>query len=156
MLDTPIGVLRILASERGLRRVMLPGDTDAVSLPTVSDVGNQIEANAARQLTSYFNGERTEFDLPLDLVGTEFQIAVWTALATVPFGERISYKTQAARVGRPKAVRAVGGANGRNPIPIILPCHRVVGANGQLTGYSGGVVIKEALLRLEAEVVGSW
>ena len=103
----------------------------------------------ARQLAEYFAGRRTGFDLPLDLRGTPFQLAVWQSLAAVPYGRTVSYSQQAAAVSRPKAVRAVGQANGRNPVPIVLPCHRVVGANGSLTGFGGGLDIKLSLLRHE-------
>jgi len=108
-------------------------------------------AVARQQLTEYFAGERREFDLPLKLDGTEFQMSVLRALQQIPYGETTSYAEIAERVGRPKAVRAVGAANGRNPIPIIVPCHRVIGSHGDLTGFGGGLDTKEALLRLEAE-----
>ena len=106
---------------------------------------------ARQQLTEYFAGERRAFDLPLKLSGTEFQMSVLHALQQIPYGETTSYAEIAERIGRPKAVRAVGAANGRNPIPIIVPCHRVVGSHGDLTGFGGGLDTKEALLRLEAE-----
>ena len=106
---------------------------------------------ARQQLTEYFAGERREFDLPLKLSGTEFQMSVLHALQQIPYGETTSYSDIAERIGRPKAVRAVGAANGRNPIPIIVPCHRVIGSHGDLTGFGGGLDTKEALLRLEAE-----
>jgi len=105
----------------------------------------------SRQLREYFTGERREFDLPLKLSGTEFQVSVLEALQNIPYGETTSYGEIAKRIGRPKAVRAVGAANGRNPIPIIVPCHRVIGSTGDLTGFGGGLDTKEALLRLEAE-----
>ena len=104
-----------------------------------------------RQLTEYFAGERKEFDLPLSLSGTEFQISVLEALQRIPYGETTSYGAVAKQIGRPKAMRAVGAANGRNPIPIIVPCHRVIGTSGDLTGFGGGLDTKAALLRLEAE-----
>jgi methylated-DNA-[protein]-cysteine S-methyltransferase len=102
-------------------------------------------------LREYFAGDRKEFDLPLKLSGTEFQVSVLEALQDIPYGETTSYGEIARRIGRPKAVRAVGAANGRNPIPIVVPCHRVIGATGDLTGFGGGLDTKEALLRLEAE-----
>ncbi|MEJ2274283.1 MAG: methylated-DNA--[protein]-cysteine S-methyltransferase [Woeseiaceae bacterium] len=108
-------------------------------------------AEACRQLREYFAGERREFDLPLSLTGTDFQVSVLRALRDIPYGETVSYGDIARRVGRPKAVRAVGAANGRNPIPIVIPCHRVIGSTGDLTGFGGGLDTKEALLRLEAE-----
>jgi methylated-DNA-[protein]-cysteine S-methyltransferase len=106
---------------------------------------------AKRQLDEYFAGERTTFDLPLKLKGTDFQLAVLEELQKIPYGETASYREVAERIGRPRAMRAVGAANGRNPIPIIVPCHRVIGAGGELTGFGGGLETKEALLRLEAE-----
>jgi methylated-DNA-[protein]-cysteine S-methyltransferase len=150
-LDTPIGEL------------LLAGDDDALSLvsfpegsmrrdPAPDWIYNEKPFVAARrQLTEYFAGERREFDLPLKLSGTEFQMSVLEALQQIPYGETTSYADIAERVGRPKAVRAVGAANGRNPIPIIVPCHRVIGSHGELTGFGGGLDTKEALLRLEAE-----
>lgn len=106
-------------------------------------------AAATAQLAEYFAGERQEFDIPLDLTGTDFQRAAWSALVSVPFGETRSYRQQAEAIGRPKAVRAIGAANGRNPVPIVLPCHRIVGSDGSLTGYGGGLPIKEYLLNHE-------
>ena len=101
------------------------------------------------QLDAYFAGELKNFDLPLDLKGTPFQLKAWKTLCTIPYGETLSYKEQALRMGKPSAVRAVGAANGRNPISIIVPCHRVIGSNGQLTGYGGGLKAKTTLLNLE-------
>lgn len=106
------------------------------------------------QLAEYFDGKRKTFSLPLKLSGTEFQVSVLEALQDIPYGETASYGDVARRIGRPKAVRAVGAANGRNPIPIIVPCHRVIGSGGDLTGFGGGLDTKEALLRLEAENSG--
>ena len=106
---------------------------------------------AMRQLGEYFDGTRREFDLPLKLNGTEFQLDVLRELQQIPYGETTSYGAIAKSIGRPKASRAVGAANGRNPIPIIVPCHRVIGSTGDLTGFGGGIDTKEALLRLEAE-----
>jgi methylated-DNA-[protein]-cysteine S-methyltransferase len=149
--DSPIGEL------------LLAGDDDALSLvsfpegsmrrdPEPDWIYNEKPFTAARQqLTEYFAGARREFDLPLKLSGTEFQLSVLHALQQIPYGETTSYSDIAERIGRPKAVRAVGAANGRNPIPIIVPCHRVIGSHGDLTGFGGGLDTKEALLRLEAE-----
>ena len=106
---------------------------------------------AARQLEEYFAGQRKEFSLPLAPKGTEFQLRVWQALLQIPYGETRSYGELAAMVGNPKACRAVGGANHRNPLSILIPCHRVVGTGGSLTGYAGGLAIKELLLKLESE-----
>lgn len=107
---------------------------------------------AERQLAEYFLGDRREFDLPLEPEGTEFQLSVWQVLRTIPYGETISYGEQARRLGDAKKARAVGGANGKNPLSIVVPCHRVIGASGALTGFGGGVDVKETLLRLEKEV----
>jgi methylated-DNA-[protein]-cysteine S-methyltransferase len=106
---------------------------------------------ARQQLEEYFAGDRKDFDLALHLSGTEFQVRVLEELQRIPYGETTSYSDIAARIGRPKAMRAVGAANGRNPIPIIIPCHRVIGSGGDLTGFGGGLDTKAALLRLEAE-----
>ncbi|MGR5336182.1 methylated-DNA--[protein]-cysteine S-methyltransferase [Vibrio gigantis] len=108
---------------------------------------------AVKQLDEYFAGKRTSFDLPLQPKGTDFQLKAWVALTTIPYGETISYGEQAKRMENPKAVRAVGGANGKNPFSIVVPCHRVIGANGTLTGYTGGMNRKEWLLDFERSVV---
>jgi methylated-DNA-[protein]-cysteine S-methyltransferase len=108
-------------------------------------------AEARRQLAEYFTGERQAFELPLKKTGTPFQLRVLDALEEIPYGETVSYADIAERIGQPKAVRAVGAANGRNPLPIVIPCHRVIGKSGDLTGFGGGLDTKEALLRLEAE-----
>ncbi len=107
------------------------------------------------QLTSYFAGTLTTFSIPLQPAGTEFQLAAWNALTKIPFGETSTYARQAERIGKPTAVRAVGAANGRNPIPIIVPCHRVIGSNGTLTGFAGGLDAKRWLLDHERHVAGS-
>jgi len=150
-MDSPIGEL------------LLAGDDDALSMvgfpkgkmrrdPEPDWIYNEKPfAEAVKQLDEYFAGERREFDLPLRLDGTEFQLLVLQELQQIPYGETLSYRDIAERIGRPKAMRAVGAANGRNPIPIIVPCHRVIGAGGDLTGFGGGLDTKEALLRLEAE-----
>ncbi len=141
--ETPIGELTLVASEAGLRAVHWPGrEPDPVAVPGDSAV---LDA-AAAPLRGSFAGERTDFDLPLDLVGTDFQVDAWRALAEIPYGATVSYAEQASRLGRPAAVRAVGAANGRNPLPIVLPCHRVVGSDGSLTGFGGGLGVKRALL----------
>jgi len=135
---------------------MWPVERDGrISLPSemVPDATHPILKAARVQLEEYFAGERTEFDLPLDLRGTEFQQSAWKALASIPYGETASYSEQAERIGRPRAVRAIGAANGRNPVSIVLPCHRVVGASGDLTGFAGGIETKRDLLAFEANVV---
>lgn len=110
---------------------------------------------AAKQLDEYFAGQRTRFDLPLEPKGSDFQLKAWVALTSIPYGETISYGEQAKRMDNPKAVRAVGGANGKNPFSIVVPCHRVIGANGTLTGYTGGMNRKEWLLSFELKMVNS-
>jgi methylated-DNA-[protein]-cysteine S-methyltransferase len=110
-------------------------------------------ASATRQLCEYFDGDRRGFELPLDPVGTPFQLRCWLALRSIPYGTTISYGEQARRLGHPRGARAVGGANARNPISIVLPCHRVVGADGTLTGYGGGLAAKRVLLDHEQRVL---
>ena len=150
-LDTPIGELLLAGDDDGLCLVSFPEGAMRRD-PEPDWIYNEKPfAAALRQLTEYFAGERRTFDLPLKLSGTEFQMSVLQALQEIPYGETTSYADIAERVGRPKAVRAVGAANGRNPIPIIVPCHRVIGSHGDLTGFGGGLDTKEALLRLEAE-----
>jgi methylated-DNA-[protein]-cysteine S-methyltransferase len=149
-IDTLIGRLRLLATDRGLREVLWAGDP--MPAGTKRDADPALEA-AARQLQEYFDGSRRAFDLPLDLDGTAFQRSAWLALQTIPFGTTVSYGEQARRLGHPGAARAVGAANGRNPLPIVLPCHRLVGARGELTGYGGGIDVKEALLEHERRVL---
>jgi methylated-DNA-[protein]-cysteine S-methyltransferase len=150
-LDTPIGELLLAGDEEALSLVSFPEGSMRRD-PEDDWIYNEKPFAAARQqLTEYFDGKRREFDLPLKLSGTEFQLSVLEALQNIPYGETTSYSDIAERIGNPKAVRAVGAANGRNPIPIIVPCHRVIGSHGDLTGFGGGLDTKEALLRLEAE-----
>ena len=150
-LDTPIGELLLAGDEDGLSLVSFPEGSMRRDPEPDWIYKEKPFGEARRQLAEYFAGERREFDLPLKLSGTEFQMSVLEALQKIPYGETTSYAEIAERVGRPKAVRAVGAANGRNPIPIIVPCHRVIGSHGELTGFGGGLDTKEALLRLEAE-----
>lgn len=144
VVETPIGPLALTATPRGLARIDWdgPGGGDA-----------RILDQAAAQLHEYFAGERTRFDLPLELAGTEFQRLAWTALAEIPYATTRSYAEQARRIGRPTAIRAVGAANGRNPLPIVLPCHRVLGADGSLTGFGGGLHVKRYLLEHEGALL---
>jgi methylated-DNA-[protein]-cysteine S-methyltransferase len=150
-IETPIGTLTLVASGAGLRAVLWPGDDpDRVRLGECSeDAAHPVLAATAVQLEEYFRGERVEFDLPLDPVGTDFQLAAWEALRQIPFGTTISYGDQAARMGDRRKARAVGAANGRNPLSIVVPCHRVVGSTGSLTGFAGGVDTKAWLLAHE-------
>ena len=150
-LATPVGDLLLAGDDDGLHLIGFPKGKMRHD-PEADWIFNEKPfAEACRQLEQYFAGARKEFDLPLHLSGTDFQVQVLEALQEIPYGQTTSYGEIARRIGRPKAMRAVGAANGRNPIPIIIPCHRVIGSSGDLTGFGGGLDIKEALLRLEAE-----
>jgi len=150
-LDTPIGELLLAGEDGALSMIGFPKGSMRRE-PEADWIFNETQMSDARQqLREYFSGERRDFDLPLKLSGTEFQVSVLEALQGIPYGETTSYGEIAKRIGRPKAVRAVGAANGRNPIPIVVPCHRVIVSTGDLTGFGGGLDTKEALLRLEAE-----
>ncbi|MFZ5638236.1 MAG: methylated-DNA--[protein]-cysteine S-methyltransferase [Pseudomonadota bacterium] len=152
-LETPIGTLTLVADAVGLRHIEFPSNRHPADRagwrPDAQGAAADTLALAAGQLRDYFAGERTTFDLPLAPHGTPFQCEVWRLLATIPYGKTWRYRDLAQALGKPAAVRAVGAANGRNPLPIVLPCHRVIGADGGLTGFGGGLPIKEALLRLE-------
>jgi len=152
MMASPVGELKLVASERGLSAILWENDDPArVRLgPLVENDSHPILIEAERQIGEYFAGTRKAFELPLDFHGTEFQKNVWAALIAIPYGETRSYAEIARAVGRPTAFRAVGAANGRNPISIIAPCHRVIGTSGALTGFAGGLKAKELLLGLEA------
>ena len=146
---SPIGPLLLAAEDSGLREIRFAnGEHPASPDSTWQEDPSQL-VEPIRQLRAYFAGELETFDLPLKPQGTPFQIKVWKLLCDIPYGETISYGELARRIGNPKASRAVGLANGSNPIPIIIPCHRVIGSNGKLTGYGGGLPIKEKLLALE-------
>ncbi len=158
-ISSPIGPLLIASTEKGLCLIEFGSDELAVlslsrwvskhllgSAPVQKDERNR---KVITQLEEYFSGKRKVFDCPLDLYGTPFQKKVWLELSKIPYGETRSYKQIALGIGASKAVRAIGGANNRNPIPIIIPCHRVIGSNGELVGYGGGLPIKEHLLHLE-------
>jgi methylated-DNA-[protein]-cysteine S-methyltransferase len=148
-IDSPIGELLLAGHSGGLRRLWMspfriqPGWTHDPG--TFADVHEQLD--------QYFAGERHEFDVELDLVGNDFELSVWDALLGIPYGETASYGDIAKRIGTPSAARAVGMANGRNPVALIVPCHRVIGSNGSLTGYGGGLERKRFLLELEAGVL---
>jgi len=150
-LDTPIGELLLAGDDDALAMIGFPKGSMRRNPEPDWIFNEQKLATARRQLREYFDGARRDFDLPLKLSGTEFQVSVLKALQEIPYGETVSYGEIARRIGRPRAVRAVGAANGRNPLPIVVPCHRVIGATGDLTGFGGGLDTKEALLRLEAE-----
>ena len=153
--DSPIGPLLLTATERGLSRLYMDAPRYAPLVPhpewreDAAQHAPQL-AQARTQLDEYFAGRRTQFEIALDLHGTPFQQSVWRALMDIDYGETISYGELARRIANPKAVRAVGWANGRNPVSIVVPCHRVIGADGSLTGYGGGVDRKQFLLELEA------
>lgn len=154
-LQAPFGMLTVVASERGVRYITFEEDAHPksyVGMHVVDDVSHPVVAETLKQLREYLDGSRTAFDVPLDLVGTEFQVEAWNALAKIPYAGTVSYAQQAASIGRPKATRAIGSANGRNPVVIVLPCHRVVGADGSLTGFGGGLHVKSWLLDLEKQV----
>ena len=151
VIDSPVGRLKLVASDEGLAAILWEHDRPGrVRLNAGGeDAGHPLLLETERQLVEYFRGERKVFDLALDMSGTAFQRSVWNALLTIPFGETRSYSQIARQIGSPDAVRAVGAANGRNPIAIIAPCHRVVGATGKLTGFAGGLDAKARLLSLE-------
>ena len=150
VLSTPIGPLTLEGGDAGLAVIWF-GERESPGAPRGE---HPVLDLTRRQLEEYFAGERRTFDLPLDVsAGTEFQREAWLALAAIPYGTTTTYGRQAERIGRPRAVRAVGAANGRNPLPVVLPCHRVVGASGGLTGFGGGLDVKRALLDLEQGVL---
>ena len=151
MVDSPVGKLTLVATDEGLAAILWQKDRPArVGLRVeVEDDRHPVLLETARQLEEYFAGRRKQFTVKLDVVGTPFQRKVWNALLTIPFGETRSYGQIAAQIGNPGAARAVGAANGRNPVSIIAPCHRVIGSTGKLTGFGGGLDTKAQLLALE-------
>ena len=150
-LDTPIGDLLLAGDDEALCLVGFPQGSMRREPDADWIYSEKPFAEARKQLTEYFAGDRQSFDLNLRPSGTEFQLRVLDELQKIPYGSTTTYGDVAQRIGRPKAVRAVGAANGRNPIPIIIPCHRVIGSTGKMTGFGGGIPTKEALLRLELE-----
>ena len=152
---SPVGVLTLVASDKGLAAILWENDKPGrVRLgEMIEDADHPVLLETEQQLGAYFAGTLTAFTVPLDFAGTDFQKSVWQALLTIPFGETRSYTEIARQIGRPGAVRAVGAANGRNPISIIAPCHRVIGSNGALTGFAGGLEAKALLLELEGHRV---
>jgi methylated-DNA-[protein]-cysteine S-methyltransferase len=151
MMNSPVGKLTLVAKSSRLTAVLWENDKpNRVRLGPLQEENNSpVLVETEKQLNEYFAGKRNCFELELDFVGTEFQRKVWEALLTIPFGETRSYSDIAVQIGNPRAVRAVGAANGRNPISIIAPCHRVIGASGALTGFAGGLGAKKFLLTLE-------
>lgn len=152
LMDSPVGELKLVANGNRLAAILWENDKpNRVRLPDMVEANDRpILVETERQLHEYFAGARNQFDLALDFQGTDFQKKVWAALLTIPFGETRSYADIAAQIGNINAVRAVGAANGRNPISIVAPCHRVIGASGDLTGFAGGLATKMFLLSLEA------
>jgi methylated-DNA-[protein]-cysteine S-methyltransferase len=150
-IDSPVGKLKLVASAKGLVAILWHNDRPKrVPLgEMVEEPGQKVLVETEKQLTEYFAGERREFELPLDMRGTQFQKDVWDALVGIPFGETRSYGDLARQLGNPAASRAVGAANGKNPISIVVPCHRVIGSSGKLTGFAGGMDIKAHLLAME-------
>ena len=149
-IDSPVGPLVLVASATGLVAVDFGVRPERLS---IDEGPSDVLDRAEQQLAEYFAGDRQDFDLPLEPEGTAFQLSVWQVLRTIPYGQTISYGEQARRLGDANKARAVGGANGKNPLSIVVPCHRVIGASGALTGFGGGISVKESLLRLEQEVV---
>jgi len=156
VMHSPVGELKLVASGKGLVAILWQNDRpERVPLAEMVEDGEQkVLAEAERQLAEYFAGQRRGFELPLDMRGTRFQRDVWEALLGIPYGETRSYGELAKQLGVPDASRAVGAANGRNPISIVVPCHRVIGASGKLTGFAGGLEVKARLLELERGEMG--
>lgn len=150
---SPIGPLTLAASDAGLHAIEFPCAATLDRRMSAVEQGHPVLALVITQLQEYFDGRRREFDLPLAPRGTEFQLKVWHALSSIPYGCTVSYADVARQIGRPTATRAVGAANGRNPLPIVLPCHRVIGADGSLTGFGGGLPAKQFLLQLEGALL---
>src|ERR1700733_487033 len=151
VIPSPIGRLRLVASDEGLAAILWDNDRPrpAYLADLAENPAHPTLLRTEKELNEYFSRKRKTFSVPLDMRGTHFQKQVWEALLAIPFGETRSYAQIANQIGNPKATRAVGAANGQNPIPIIIPCHRVIGANGKLTGFGGGLEIKDQLLALE-------
>lgn len=158
-LKTHIGTIRVAATPRGVCKIALGQETAQDFLGWLERHVGHASSKPGRsglvalvidQIAEYLNGQRREFDLPLDLRGTEFQRRVWSAVAAIPYGQTRTYAEIAQAIGRPSAVRAVGAANGANPLPLVVPCHRVVGSDGSLTGYGGGLDVKRRLLEMES------
>jgi methylated-DNA-[protein]-cysteine S-methyltransferase len=154
-MDSPVGQLKLVATKQGLAAILWEGEDFArVKLAApVPDDNHPILLATERQLREYFRKKRTDFEVPLDFAGTDFQKKVWAALLTIPFGKTKTYGELARQLGDPKMVRAVGGALNKNPVSIIVPCHRVIGASGKLVGFAGGLGNKTRLLQLEGIVV---
>ena len=155
LLKTPIGELLIAGDKNGVTLINFPTGRRKQQPDPDWIYDKRCFAAVENQLLEYFAGKRRQFDIPLRPTGTIFQLQVWHALCTIPYGQTTCYSAIAESIGKPTAARAVGAANGRNPLPILIPCHRVIGKNGHLTGFGGGLDIKSALLKLEIETRGS-
>ena len=157
LLPSPVGELTLIASDNGLAAILWENENPkrVRAMAPQENPSHPVLLETERQLTEYFAGQRRRFTVQLDFVGTEFQKKVWAALVAIPFGETRSYAEIARQIGHPAAVRAVGAANGKNPISIIAPCHRVIGSNGKLTGFAGGLTAKALLLKIEATANGT-
>ena len=149
-LDCAIGRIRLRASDEGLIAVDHENQQECTPADWIEDQQHPVLLKATSELTEYFAGSRKAFNIPLSPVGTVFQLQVWDELSKIPYGQIVSYSTIAERINNPKSVRAVGAANGRNPLSIFVPCHRVTGKNGKLSGYAGGLENKQILLDLES------
>ncbi|HTE13894.1 MAG TPA: methylated-DNA--[protein]-cysteine S-methyltransferase [Burkholderiales bacterium] len=156
--NSPLGQILLVANDVALTGLHFVGEKyyPAIAAEWQRQPNAKLIVRASKQLDEYFAGDRKDFDLPVDPAGTTFQRGVWRALQKIPYGATTNYGALAGCIGKPSASRAVGAANGRNPISIVIPCHRVIGANGDLTGYAGGVARKDALLRLEASSAGDF
>ena len=150
VMSSPLGRILLTADDHGLTGINFQDARGAKRPPRDSIESSAPFKEAERQISAYFRGELKKFRLPLSFTGTAFQRSVWKALGSIPYGRTISYGELAKSIGKPTACRAVGAANGRNPLPIVVPCHRVIGSDGRLTGYYGGTHLKEYLLNLEA------
>ncbi|OAI43269.1 cysteine methyltransferase [Verrucomicrobia bacterium SCGC AG-212-E04] len=151
-MESPIGRLLLYGTARGLSGIFMTRQRHFEGKQKEWKRDDARWSGVAKQLREYFEGKRRDFDIPLDVEGTDFQMKVWDALTKIPFGRTASYADVARKIGKPKAMRAVGMANGRNPVSIVVPCHRVIGADGSLTGYGGGLDRKKILLDLESRV----
>ncbi|GAB7087679.1 methylated-DNA--[protein]-cysteine S-methyltransferase [Marinifilum fragile] len=155
IINTPIGDLLLLASDKGLKKILFEEQFRSLEIPNNWEQDKEKLSQAKEQLLAYFDNNLIEFNLQLDPVGTVFQKQIWKQLEEIPFGEIRSYQDIANVIEKPNACRAIGMANSKNPIPIIIPCHRVIGKNGKLTGYAGGIDIKAKLLQLEGIDLGN-
>jgi len=149
LLKTPIGILQLFADDQALYRIIFPSCTRNIPVADAPPKNHRLLIATIRQLNEYFKGERQSFDLPLSPQGTEFQMAVWECIRNIPHGQTRTYGELAAQLGNRNKARAVAGAANKNPLPLVIPCHRVIGVSGKLTGFSGGLEIKRYLLNLE-------